>query len=507
MKRLIAARRISQIFFLVLFIYILWSTTYPLKGLLPPGTFFKINPLIMIITSISERVIVPGISVSLVMLILTLILGRFFCGWVCPLGTTIDMTAAIGRKKYSEDDRVNRNFSMPKFLVLIIVAMAAILGVQLAWFMDPMVIMARFVSLNLIPTVTFIINSGFMILIKYLHLYGPVQDLYRALKPTILGINVYYFSHSGIIFLVFVFVCLLTLVKRRLWCRSLCPLGALYAVAARSAFLRRRVAKCVQCGKCKSDCRMGAIKDDMSYAKGECILCMDCIYDCPGRATSFRFIPPKQSDPPVTKAKDERSGISRREFIFLAMSSILLMGFRFKKNEAKAAGSIIRPPAALKEEDFLNRCIRCGNCMKVCITNGLQPVLFQTGLEGIWTPQLVPEIGYCEYQCTLCGNTCPTGAIPPLPIDKKRLVRLGLAEIDRSICIPWAEGKQCIVCQEHCPVAQKAIKLESGTIGGSSVLKPYIDENLCIGCGICQNKCPVRPVRAVRVYPRNSDRT
>ena len=507
MKRLIAIRRVSQIFFLTLFIYILWSTTYPLKGLLPPGAFFKINPLIMIMTSISERVVVPGIMVSLVMLILTLVLGRFFCGWICPLGTTIDMTAAMGRKKYSEDDRVNRNVKKPKFLALIIVAIAAILGVQLAWFMDPMVIMARFVSLNLIPTVTFLINSGFMFLIKYLHLYGPVQDLYRALKPTILGINVYYFSHSGIIFLVFVFVCFLTLVKRRLWCRSLCPLGALYAVVSSFAFLRRRVAKCIQCGKCKSDCRMGAIKDDMSYVQGECILCMDCIYDCPGHATSFIFAHLRQSKPPVAQAKDDKSGISRREFIFLAMSSILLLGFRFKRNETKVTGNVIRPPAALREEDFLNRCIRCGNCMKVCITNGLQPVLFQTGLEGIWTPQLVPEIGYCEYQCTLCGSTCPTGAIPPLSIDKKRLVRLGLAEIDRSICIPWAEGKQCIVCEEHCPVAQKAIKLESDTIGGSNVLKPYIDENLCIGCGICQNKCPVRPVRAVRVYPRNSDRT
>ena len=142
--------------------------------------------------------------------------------------------------------------------------------------------------------------------------------------------------------------------------------------------------------------------------------------------------------------------------------------------------------------------------MKVCITNGLQPVMFQAGLGGIWTPQLVPETGYCEYRCTLCGRTCPTGAIPALSQEQKMTVKLGLAVIDRSICLPWAEHKECIVCQEHCPVSDKAIKLDTYAGG---LAKPYIDENLCVGCGICQNKCPVRPIRAIKVNPKNADRT
>ena len=148
------------------------------------------------------------------------------------------------------------------------------------------------------------------------------------------------------------------------------------------------------------------------------------------------------------------------------------------------------------------------NCMKVCITNGLQPVIFESGLEGIWTPRLVPEIGYCEYQCTLCGNVCPTGAIPSLTLEKKKRVRLGTAEIDRSICIAWAENKGCIVCEEHCPVSDKAIKLIEYRIDADkTVLRPYVDPRLCVGCGICQNKCPTRPVRAIRVSPVKSDRT
>lgn len=510
MKKLVFVRRISQIFFLLIFISILWTTDYHLKGLLPAETFFKLDPLIVFFTSISGRVILNGLVFSILMVLLTFILGRFFCGWVCPLGTMIDMAGTIIRKRRPIQTHLSRKTYRLKFMILLGVTLFAILGIQVAWVLDPTVIMARFVSLNFIPTITSIIHQFFILMIKTFNLRGALVDIYHYLTFSFLDIKVYYFFHSLIIFSVMVLICGMAWWVKRYWCRVFCPLGALYAGCARFAWLERAVTKdCTHCKRCRSYCRMGAINEDLNYIKGECILCMDCIYDCVLQATQFKFILPASTRKTSYTVKEKSEGINRRQFLFLMVISFFSLGTSWGQGEKrqKLEARVIRPPAALEEEEFLNRCIRCGNCMKVCITNGLQPALLQAGFEGIWTPQLIPEIGYCEYLCTLCGNVCPTAAIPHLTIEQKKKTRLGLAEIDEKICLPWSEGKDCIVCEEYCPVFDKAIKLKKEVRATSVLLKPYVDEELCMGCGICQTKCPTRPIRAIRVSPRNADRT
>jgi formate hydrogenlyase subunit 6/NADH:ubiquinone oxidoreductase subunit I len=134
--------------------------------------------------------------------------------------------------------------------------------------------------------------------------------------------------------------------------------------------------------------------------------------------------------------------------------------------------------------------------MKVCTTNGLQPALFEAGLEGIWSPLLVPRLGYCEYRCTLCGQVCPTGAIRKLGMAEKEKVKIGLAMIDKGRCLPHAHATPCIVCEEVCPTSRKAVWFDTVTVkdrnGREKVLQqPRVDSELCIGCGICEAKCPV----------------
>jgi len=177
---------------------------------------------------------------------------------------------------------------------------------------------------------------------------------------------------------------------------------------------------------------------------------------------------------------------------------LILSLFRSSYSSVSARGSVVRPPGSLPEEEFLGRCLRCAACIRVCSTTGrgLQPALLEAGWEGIWTPILIPRYGYCEYTCILCGQVCPTGAIRRLSEEVKKKTRIGMAYFDKSRCIPWYRNEDCLVCEEHCPLPQKAIilKEEATLLDGRKriVKRPYLREDLCTGCGICVAKCPIK---------------
>jgi formate hydrogenlyase subunit 6/NADH:ubiquinone oxidoreductase subunit I len=149
--------------------------------------------------------------------------------------------------------------------------------------------------------------------------------------------------------------------------------------------------------------------------------------------------------------------------------------------------------------------------MKVCITQGLQPMGLDMGIEAMFTPVLVPRLGYCEFNCVLCSSVCPTHAIVPLPKKQKQAHVMGKAYFDINRCLPWAEKKGCIVCEEHCPVHDKAIRFDEIRVkdakGKPKVVKhPYVVTERCIGCGICEHVCPVTGEAAIRVVGRDTRR-
>jgi MauM/NapG family ferredoxin protein len=186
-----------------------------------------------------------------------------------------------------------------------------------------------------------------------------------------------------------------------------------------------------------------------------------------------------------------------------AASGALFIHVQPAAGKTASNASYLRPPGAGEEEDFLLKCVRCGECMKACPTNAIQPAMLESGLKGMWTPLMNMRIGYCDIRCTTCMQVCPTGALEKMALAVKQNKKLGVAVIDRTRCLPTAEGKQCSMCEKQCPLTDKAITLESVqvTVGSNTVTvsQPKVNPKLCIGCGICENKCPVTGEAAIRV--------
>ena len=243
---------------------------------------------------------------------------------------------------------------------------------------------------------------------------------------------------------------------------------------------------------------MGAFDKDERLLAESCNLCMDCVERCPSNAAQFRFKPAMPVAAPFEP--------SRRLFLAsLATGVVVPVVARGFGVAHRLPADLIRPPGAKPEHEFLDVCVRCAECMKVCTTNALQPAMFEAGVAGVFSPRLVPRMGYCEYNCTLCGQVCPTGAIRRLPVAEKQKFVMGLAVFDKKICLPFAKGESCITCEEHCPLPEKAIRFTDVEVvkkatGERVVVKqPFTVFRLCIGCGICVTKCPTDGAAGVQV--------
>jgi ferredoxin len=288
----------------------------------------------------------------------------------------------------------------------------------------------------------------------------------------------------------------------RFWCRYLCPLGGLLGLVSKLSLVRREVSdECALCARCTHQCPTGTIdpRDDYRSDPAECIVCFDCLTDCTRQGIGFRWQLPRWRP-----ARWHDYDPTRRQVLAAAGASAIGVAMAgIEPITQRQPGDMIRPPGAASTE-FSALCIRCGACMRVCPTQGLQPSLLEGGVQNVLTPRLVPRLGYCSHGCNACCQVCPTGAIPPLELEEKQRTIIGLARLDQSRCLPWAHDVPCIVCEEACPVADKAILLDDveavDAQGHITLLqRPRIVLQLCIGCGICEYQCPMGGESAVRV--------
>ena len=518
-------RRVSQIFFLFLFLVLLVFTSLHsmvgttsdihLRG--PVRLFFEWDPLVAIANALATHALYRGLLWSLVILLPTLFLGRFFCGWICPMGTLQHFVGNMPSESKRGKQRIEANrykrWQTVKYVVLIAGLVAACFGSMAIGWLDPFSLLVRSIGLSILPAFNFTVRAV-LAPMENSHI-APIKATgeitHAILQFLVLDFRQAHFAQGLALGILFLLILSASLRVTRLWCRSICPLGALLGAVSRWSVLglHKDADSCDKCNRCLMHCQGG---DDpiggAPWRKAECLMCMNCVGSCPHDSLVFRFFRhEKEVASPDLGRRRTLTGLAAGAVAVPLMRADTAMGK--SRNER-----LIRPPGALDEPDFLSRCIRCGECMKVCPNNSLHPTLEQAGLEGLWTPTLVPRIGYCEPSCVLCSEVCPTGAIWQITPREKgwvvgvgqqsQPVRLGTAFYDRGRCLPWAMATECIVCEEWCPVSPKAIYVQEAQVidaaGNTKTLKqPRVDPSRCVGCGACEFACPLQERPAVYV--------
>jgi ferredoxin len=526
-----------------------YADTLLQKERLAAETFLVLDPLASISTAVAARTWVWSLTVAVAILLVACLVPRGFCGYVCPLGTLIDLFDWSIARRIRRFRVVRPGWWVSlKYYLLIVVLLASLGGILLAGFVAAIPVLTRAATFLLTPVQT-----------------GLARDWHQI--PS---------WHAGhfVSLALFAVVLLLGFLQPRFWCKYVCPTGAVFSLSNVFRVTERKVLKtCIACGRCVEVCPFDAIAPDFTTRTSDCTFCQTCGGVCPAQSIQFvgrwdraewqgehdrraaesgRLRVPRREDSrsrrvtnrglaPITDdrclspfrgparaattmspwegsespeptgdsgSRETEPALPRRGFLARAAGIVggaaggtgfVLTAGLFAEDPDRAARAIVRPPGSVPEPEFLRLCIRCGECYQACPNNVLQPLGLDRGWDNLWTPQVAADWSGCEPSCSNCGQVCPTSAIRALPLEEKRVARMGLAVVNQHTCLPHAGREACQLCVDECRLAgydafefiRVGTELDASgePIEGSGFLAPTVRAERCVGCGLCQTRC------------------
>lgn len=429
----------------------------------------------------------------LVILLLTIVTGRTYCSFLCPLGIGQDIFSRTGgriKKKFNRFGFHKPHTVIRYSLLSITLAVTFIWGIYFLTLLDPYSIFGRFLTFFGKPVVL-LVNNFFEGILGVFNNYTLSHIEIKSFKLATYYIPLVFLLLTGI----------LSLTKGRLYCNMICPVGTLLGLISKISLLKVRFSTtaCSKCGRCAIVCKSSCI-DFLNYQIDEtrCVDCFNCIAKCPDKALSYGLVRLKREEPVIDESKRK----------FIAGSLLILFGFsKFARGQEKKVPvpkkeSTVKesrtfpvcPPGAGSIEEFNNYCIACSLCITACPNNVLQPAVRQYGLAGLMMPVMDYHKSFCTYNCIICTEICPTYALKPLVLEAKKLTQLGKSIFIKDNCIVKTEKTACGACSEACPTKAVYMIPYEGNL-----LIPETNQDICIGCGHCEFACPTVPYKAIFV--------
>ena len=463
-----------------------------IHGLTPP-VLVKAVLFLQFIPSLMTSLATQGAGLAwgfLAVLVLTVLFGRVYCSFLCPLGTVMDLAVRARYRSKKPGYAYTAPLNILRYTVLgLTVALFFAGSLVLVDFFDPYSVFGRTLSTLVRPLVV-LANNAFSRLLETAGIYG--------LKP----VPVYAFSLSVTVVaaLSILVILALALMKGRLYCNSLCPVGTLLGLVGRFQLWRFSLDEktCTSCGLCERVCKSGCIDvAGKTVDTDRCVACFNCLGVCPTQSVTFAFR--------KMPGMGERNGVgaSRRTFLgtlvlILAFPRVVLARVNRPKVFVKNTVPVHRkhpvtPPGSRSIDHFTSACTACFLCVTRCPGRVLEPGIAVYGKEGILMPRLSNRQGFCNFDCTVCGEICPTGAILPLSREAKKKVQVGRVHFIRENCIVITQKTECGACSEHCPTKAVNMVLENG------LHVPVVNPEICVGCGACEYVCPSLPHKSIYV--------